>query len=114
MVYPKTQQSYLEILEKISLFLNVKLAIRNRINYKNSYYIIKVENHNSIKILISYLDNYSLYSSKYLDYLEWKKAFLIILNKTHFTEEGKNLIFTYKNSMNDKRNYFNWTHLNLF
>jgi hypothetical protein len=70
MIYPKTNESYKFILDQISLFLNVKLAIRNRLNYKNSYFIIKVENQNSIKILINYLTNNKLLSSKYLDFLE--------------------------------------------
>ena len=53
MVYPKTQESYYTILNKIAIFFNIKLNTRTRINYKNSYYIIRVENQNSIKILIN-------------------------------------------------------------
>lgn len=114
MIYPKTNESYLDILEKISFCFNIKLAIRNRINYKNNYYIIRIENQNSTKLLMNYLDNYFLLSSKYLDYLDWKKAFLIILNKDHFLEEGNKLIFKYKNSMNNKRTFYDWSHLNFF
>jgi hypothetical protein len=73
-----------------------------------------VENQNSLKILINYLDEYSLLSSKYLDFLDWKKAFLIILSKNHFSEEGINLISNYKFNMNDKRTFFNWDHLKFF
>jgi hypothetical protein len=112
MIYPKTNESYKFILDQISLFLNVKLAIRNRLNYKNSYFIIKVENQNSIKILINYLTNNKLLSSKYLDFLEWNNAFKEILNKNHLLEEGKKKIYLYKNNMNNKRIYFNWDHLN--
>ena len=112
MIYPDTKESYIEILEKICLFLNVKLHVRIRKNYKNNYYLVRVENQNSINLLISYLDKYPLLSSKHLDYLNWKKAFLIILSKKHFTEEGKKIIFTYKNTMNDKRDFFDWKHLN--
>nr|BBE20912.1 intronic protein at intron 2 of cox1 gene [Tricholoma matsutake] len=111
MIYPKTKESFEIILNYISLFLNVKLAIRSRLNYKDSYYIIRVENQHSIQNLIDYLDNYPLLSSKYLDYLEWKKAFIVIKNKNHFSEEGKILILVAKNSMNNNRNYFNWDHL---
>ena len=112
MIYPKTKISYKLILEKIAIFLNAKLAIRNRENYKNSYFIIKVENQKSTNNLINYLDKYPLLSSKFLDYLEWKKSFSLILNKTHMTDEGKKIIFSSKNSMNSKRIYFNWNHLN--
>jgi hypothetical protein len=111
MIYPKTQESFQPVIESICSFLNVKLNVRTRLNYKNSYYIIKVENQKSCNILIEYLDNHSLLSSKYLDYLEWKKAFLIICNKTHKTNLGGLLILTAKNNMNDKRTYFNWDHL---
>lgn len=114
MIYPNTQESYLYILNNICQFLNVKLHVRNRETKKASYYIIRVENHNSINILINYLDNHILLSSKYLDYLEWKKAFLEIKLKNHFTDLGKNRILTAKNNMNDKRTYFNWDHLDIF
>jgi regulation of enolase protein 1 (concanavalin A-like superfamily) len=70
MIYPKNQENYKNILEKITIFFKVKLHVRTRPNYKNSYYIIRVENQNSLKILINYLDEYSLLSSKYLDFLD--------------------------------------------
>jgi len=69
MVYPKTQESFYLILEQICSSLNVKLYTRIRKNNINSYYIIRVENQNSIKILIDYLDKYPLLSSKHLDFL---------------------------------------------
>jgi hypothetical protein len=62
--------------------------------------------------LRGYLDNHSLLSSKYLDYLEWIRAFNEIINKTHFTDEGRKIICCAKNNMNNKRTYFNWEHLN--
>ena len=112
MIYPKTQESYESILGQICLFLNVKLFVRIRPDKKDSYYVIRVENQNSIKILRGYLDNHSLLSSKYLDYLEWIRAFNEIINKTHFTDEGRKIICCAKNNMNNKRTYFNWEHLN--
>jgi LAGLIDADG endonuclease/Cytochrome C and Quinol oxidase polypeptide I len=114
MIYPKTLESYEYILNEICLTFNIKLAIRKRVNYKNSYYIIKIENQNSIRLLISYLDNNPLLSSKYLDYLDWKKAFSIIINKKHYTEDGRKNVLIFKNNMNNKRVYFNWTHLENF
>jgi len=112
MIYPKTQESFKPILDQICFFFNVNLIIRNRLNYKNSYYIIKIENQNSTQILIDYLNNNSLFSSKYLDFLDWKKAFNQIKNKTHLTDQGRNIVFSAKKNMNNKRTYFNWDHLN--
>jgi hypothetical protein len=70
MIYPKTKESFESILSQICLFFNVKLFTRARSDKNNSYYIIRVENQNSIKLLINYLDNNTLLSSKYLDYLD--------------------------------------------
>ena len=113
MIYPKTGESYYTLLNNICIFLNVNLSVRNRLNKKNSYYQIRVENQNSTKILIDYLNKYPLLSSKYLDFLEWEKSFRIISKKEHMTEQGKELILAAKNNMNDSRTNFNWSHLNL-
>lgn len=111
MIYPKTLESYEPILNQICLFLNVKLATRTRLNFKNSYYIVRVENQNSSQILINYIKKYPLLSSKYLDYLDWEKSFGIIFKKEHMTIQGKELILDLKKNMNDKRTKFNWSHL---
>jgi hypothetical protein len=111
MIYPKTQESYNFIISNICESLNVKVATRTRLKIKDSYYIIRVENQNSIKILINYLNNYPLLSSKLLDFLEWNIAFNQIISKTHFSDEGRKIIFSAKNRMNDKRTFFNWDHL---
>jgi hypothetical protein len=111
-IYPKTNESYNLILNKICLALNVKLHIRERISKKKSYYIIRLENQNAIKLLIGYLDTYPLLSSKHLDFLSWKIVFNEIINKNHMTVEGRKLVSLHKNQMNNSRTYFNWNHLN--
>ena len=109
MIYPKTQNSYNKIINDICESLNVKVATRTRL--KGSYYLIKVENQKSIKMLINYLNKYTLLSSKHLDFLDWNNAFNQIITKNHFTDEGKMIIYSAKNRMNDKRTFFNWDHL---
>ena len=110
MIYPKTNENYNSILNKICLALNVKLQIR--VSKKNSYYIIRLENQNAIKLLIGYLDIYPLLSSKHLDFLSWKIVFNEIINKNHMTVEGRKLVSLQKSQMNNSRTYFNWDHLN--
>ena len=112
MIYPRTKESYNFILNKICLALNIKLHIRERISIKNSYYVIRLENQNAIKLLISYLETYPLLSSKHLDFLDWKIVFNEIINKNHMTIEGRKLVSLHKNQMNNSRTYFNWDHLN--
>jgi hypothetical protein len=107
MIYPKTNESYNFILNKFCLALNVKLNTRIREHKKNSYYIIRVENQNSIKLLIEYLNRYPLLSSKHLDFLCWKLVFNKIINKSHMSIEGRKIITEQKCQMNDSRTYFN-------
>lgn len=111
MIYPKTNESYKFILTSICLALSVNLNIRIRKDKKNFYYIIRVENQNSTQLLIDYLDNYPLLSSKHLDYLCWKIAFNEIINKNHMTVDGRKIIYEKKGHMNNSRTYFNWDHL---
>ena len=112
MIYPKTNENYNTILNKICLAFGVKLNIRERISKKNSYYIIKLENQNAVKLLINYLDVYPLLSSKHLDFLSWKIVFNEILNKNHMTIEGRQIVSLHKSQMNNSRTSFNWDHLN--
>jgi hypothetical protein len=113
MIYLKTLESYYTILSQICLFLNVKLAVRDRSNHTNPIYIIRVENQASVQLLIDYLNKYPLLSSKRMDFKDWEKSFSLILEKKHLTEQGREIILAAKNSMNDKRTNFNWDYLNL-
>ena len=114
MIYPKTNENYNLILNKICVALNVKLQSRIRENKKISYYIIRVENQNSINLLMLYLETFPLLSSKYLDFLCWKTVFNFIINKNHMSVEGRKIIYELKSQMNNSRTYFNWDHLNKF
>ena len=53
---------------------------------------------NAYKIL-RYLDKYHLQSTNYLNYLKWRKAYIIIQDKLHYTEIGMNKIKKLKDSM---------------
>lgn len=94
------------IMEKISKFLLVNYKVKKKL------YWIKTNSYNSNEILINYFNKYSLYGSKYLDYLSWCKILTIVKNKEKETKLDK--IKAIKDSMNSKRTYFNWNHLNNF
>lgn len=73
--------SNLDIMNRIKDYLkvkNVKRINRERISYTELGYEIRTTKIDSNLILINYLTHYPLFSSKYLDYLDWKK---IIRNK---------------------------------
>lgn len=114
MICPKTNESYGAVLERIAIFLDISLNIRKR-ETRDDYYILRVENQAAVKNLINYLNKFPLFGKKYLNYLNWEKAFNIILEKNQYSKENREKILELKNTMNDKREYFNWDHLkNLF
>jgi hypothetical protein len=78
----------------------------------------RIVNKEGATSLINFFDKYPLFSSKYLNYLDWRLVyFILIVNKEHI---GKNKLNTYnkvyiiKEKMNTKRKIFNWDHLNNF
>ena len=107
-----TGDSYISVLTNIAKFLNCKLLTRKQKSTGNEYYNLTASNKVSLNILLNYLEIYPLFSSKYLDYLDWKQIVLLILDNKHYTEEGLIKTDSVRNSMNRKRTYFNWDHLN--
>jgi len=73
--------------------------------------MVRTSNKNSLRIVLDYLNKYKLYSIKYLDYLNWVQASNLLLESKAYLPENKKLIYNLKNSMNNKRTVFIWTHL---
>lgn len=120
-----TYSSYLPIMEKIAkeISVNVTIISRNRINtktkekYVENGYLIVVKSLESRLKLINYLERFPLLTSKYLDYSNWKEAQNIVNNKQHKKIEGiayAEKIINLKNTMNTKRDFFDWKHLENF
>ena len=77
-------------MQKISQFLNVQIAIRGNKKYSNyKEYSITTNSVKNNLILIDYLDKFPLFSSKELNYIDFKKIVKIIINKEHKTTTGK-------------------------
>lgn len=104
------------IMQKIAnLFLtDVKYLERNRTKRYSKEYIVRSTSLKSNLAVIKYLDKYPLFSSKYLDYLDWKEIVLLFNPKLRHTINNIELIKKNKNNMNNNRTYFNWDHLNKF
>ena len=112
MLDPVTGNSYLEVLTKIAKFLNCSLLTRIQKSTGNEYYTLTASSKNSTEILINYLDRYPIFSSKCLDYKDWREVVLLMLENKHYTEEGLTKTDYIRNSMNRNRTYFSWDHLN--
>ena len=107
---PFSSLSYKRIFELIAKFFNRKLEITKH-NVNKEYYMVITSNKNSLRIVLDYLNKYKLYSIKYLDYLNWVQASNLLLEGKAYLPENKKLIYNLKNSMNNKRTVFIWTHL---
>jgi hypothetical protein len=104
---PISKISYFDILTEITKFLNCNLKERKQISTGNEYFSLAASSCKSLFIVLTYFKTFSLYSSKYLDYKDWEQAATLILEKTHYTDEGIVKIDYLKNRMNLKRTYFN-------
>jgi len=112
MVYPKTNKSYVTILNLIAEFLCVKLNLQTVKNpeIRDQYRVI-CSSAKSKAILRSYLDKYALLTSKFLDYTTWCLVDNLMIKKQHYTVQGTLEVNKLKNSMNKNRTAFNWGHL---
>ena len=110
---PITNDSYFKVLTDISNFLNCSLLTRKQKSTGNEYYIITASSKLSLEIVVNYLDKNILFTSKYLDYKDWKKIVLFIFENKHYTEQGISETESIRDNINRKRTYFNWDHLNL-
>jgi hypothetical protein len=68
MLDPITNNNYFNVLTNISNFLNCTLLTRKQKSTGNEYYTLTASSKLSLNVIVNYLDKYSLFSSKYLDY----------------------------------------------
>jgi len=101
-------------------FLNLIAILFNavikkiRITRPKPEYRIRTTNLKSNLLLVSYLEKYPLFSSKYLNYKDWTQILNFFERKEHTKKDSINEIIKIKGNMNDKRTEFNWDHLDKF
>nr|YP_004376359.1 intronic ORF at intron 2 of nad5 [Moniliophthora roreri]ADO51567.1 intronic ORF at intron 2 of nad5 [Moniliophthora roreri] len=103
--------SYFNILSIIGELLLCKVK-ETKTNSKNPQYRIRTTSLNGNLVLIDYLQKYPLFSSKYLDYKDWNLVLTYFVNKEHKIKYNE--IVKIKSSMNDRRTFFTWDHLQNF
>jgi len=92
----KVEQKIKDLLTLIQATFGGDLGYRKA---TNTYYYGSTSFTNARKI-IRYFDHYHLLSSKHINYLKWRKVFLLIQGKAHRTPEGIKRILAIKGSMN--------------
>ena len=88
--------------KKNSILLLIKDFLGGNIDYRksqNTYYYDSTS-FGSAKNVINYFDNFHLLSNKHINYLKWRKTYIIIQNKDHLNKKGLEKIIKLKNTMN--------------
>lgn len=88
--------------KKKDLLVLIKKLLGGNIGYrdnKDTYYYGSTS-FGSARKTIDYFDKYHFLSSKYINYIKWRKAYIIIQNKDHLTKKGIDKITKIKNTMN--------------
>ena len=84
------------------VLLRIKDLFGGNLGYRESQdsYYYGSTSFGSAKKVINYFDTFHLQSKKHINYLKWRKAYVIIQEKDHLTESGIDKITKLKNSMN--------------
>ena len=84
------------------VLLLIKDVFGGNLGYRKSQdsYYYGSTSFGSAKKVINYFDTFHLQSRKHINYLKWRKAYIIIQEKGHLTESGIDKITKLKNSMN--------------
>jgi hypothetical protein len=94
---------YMQLDQKTRLSLDlIKSQMGGNIGQRKSpdTYNYNSTSFGSAKLLIQYLDQYNMLSSKYLNYLKWRKAYILVSTKKHLTTEGREENIRLKSTMN--------------
>ena len=88
--------------KKKDLLVLIKKFLGGNIAYRTSQdtYYYGSTSFGSARNVINYFDKYHLLSTKHINYLKWRKTYLIVQNKDHLSKEGLGKITKIKNTMN--------------
>lgn len=90
--------------KKEDLLILIKRFLGGNIGYRNNLdtYYYGSTSFGSAKKVINYFDHYHLLSSKHINYLKWRKAYILIQNKEHLNQFGIEQIIKLKMTMNNR------------
>ena len=93
----QVDQKHNYLLEMIKSLLGGNIGYRAS---QNTYYYGSTS-FGSAKNVVSYFDKFHLQSKKFLSYLRWRKAYILIKDKEHLTERGMEKIVCIKKVLNE-------------
>lgn len=88
--------------KKKDLLVLIQKLLGGNIGYRSDTdtYYYGSTSFGSARKTINYFDKHHLLSSKYINYIKWRKAYIIIQNKNHLNKDGIDKITKIKNTMN--------------
>ncbi len=105
--------NYFSCLNFIAKYLNTEVE-KTKINSKNPQYRVRTTSIKGNITLENYFNEFPLFSSKYLNYLDWLKVVnLFKIGKLNY-KENINCVLEIKEKMNNKRTFYTWNHLEKF
>jgi hypothetical protein len=105
-----TNESYEPFMKSIANFFTLNLST---VTHKGvEYWCVEVSSFSRMHTVVDYLSVYPLLTTKRHDFIDFCKAFHLMLADQHRTPEGQRAILRLKNGMNRKRTTFDWEHLN--
>ena len=102
-----------DCLNHIAKYLNTEVK-KTKINSQNPQYRIRTVNLEGNIVLENYLNKFPLFSSKFLNYLDWLKIVNLFKTGKFNHKENMNYTLEIKEKMNNKRTLFTWDHLGKF
>ena len=109
----KWMNSKLSFMQDIANLLHSKVEYVDR-QIKGKSYLVRTSSYLSNLEITNYLYKYPLFSSKYLDFLNYSHIVPLFKKRFQHTTENIELVVKNKSEMNDSRTSFNWDHLNKF
>lgn len=100
-LYYQVDSKYDIIIKQIKESFGGYLGLRKTQETPSHYHSTSFDH---AKNLIKYFDKYQLQSTKYINFIKWRKAYLIIQEREHLTEKGQEKIKKLKESMNRNLN----------
>jgi hypothetical protein len=91
--------------KKNSVLLLIKDFLGGNIGYRKleDEYTYSSSSYGSARKIIKYFDSYHLLSHKYLDYLRWRKTYVLLQMKDGLTDKGKRIIKNYASKLSINR-----------
>jgi hypothetical protein len=88
--------------KKVYILTLIKEYLGGNIGYRKSKdtYYYGSTSYGSAKKVIAYFDRYHMLSTKHINYLKWRKAYILVQSRDHLTEQGLTKIKRLKFTMN--------------